>query len=78
MFFLKEDQFSEKMTFCFLVSHKVQCWYFIQVSLEASGKLSSCRFLPFFDSSSLRSDVPSPPTERAPVHLEDTEYSFKR
>nr|XP_009937214.1 PREDICTED: zinc finger protein 185 [Opisthocomus hoazin] len=26
----------------------------------------------------LRSDVPSPPTERAPVHLEDTEYSFKR
>ncbi|KAM6198246.1 zinc finger protein 185 [Sarcoramphus papa] len=27
--------------------------------------------------SSLQSDVPSPPTERAPVHLEDTEYSFK-
>ncbi|KAM6057123.1 zinc finger protein 185 [Theristicus caerulescens] len=27
--------------------------------------------------SSLPSDVPSPPTERAPVHLEDTEYSFK-
>ncbi|XP_009976203.1 PREDICTED: zinc finger protein 185 [Tauraco erythrolophus] len=28
--------------------------------------------------SSLQSGVPSPPTERAPVHLEDTEYSFKR
>ncbi|KAM6061461.1 zinc finger protein 185 isoform 2-T2 [Chlamydotis macqueenii] len=28
--------------------------------------------------SSLQSDVPSPPTERAPVHLEDTQYSFKR
>ncbi|KAM6323079.1 zinc finger protein 185 [Podargus strigoides] len=28
--------------------------------------------------SSLQSDVPFPPTERAPVHLEDTEYSFKR
>ncbi|XP_029853244.1 zinc finger protein 185 isoform X6 [Aquila chrysaetos chrysaetos] len=27
--------------------------------------------------SSLQSDVPSPPTERAPMHLEDTEYSFK-
>ncbi|XP_009472861.1 PREDICTED: zinc finger protein 185 [Nipponia nippon] len=27
--------------------------------------------------SSLPSDVPSPPPERAPVHLEDTEYSFK-
>ncbi|KAM9274042.1 zinc finger protein 185 [Morus bassanus] len=27
--------------------------------------------------STLQSDVPSPPTERAPVHLEDTEYSFK-
>ncbi|XP_075369429.1 zinc finger protein 185 [Mycteria americana] len=27
--------------------------------------------------SSLQSDVPSPPTERAPVHLQDTEYSFK-
>ncbi|KAM6253593.1 zinc finger protein 185 [Porphyrio hochstetteri] len=26
---------------------------------------------------SLQSDVPSPPPERAPVHLEDTEYSFK-
>lgn len=31
-----------------------------------------------FDSSSLQSNVPSPPTERAPAHLEDTEYSFKR
>ncbi|XP_009581797.1 PREDICTED: zinc finger protein 185-like [Fulmarus glacialis] len=29
------------------------------------------------DRSILQSDVPSP-TERAPVHLEDTEYSFKR
>ncbi|XP_065545788.1 zinc finger protein 185 isoform X2 [Lathamus discolor] len=28
--------------------------------------------------SSLHSDVPVPRTERAPVHLEDTEYSFKR
>ncbi|XP_068553290.1 zinc finger protein 185 isoform X1 [Anas acuta] len=28
--------------------------------------------------SSLQSNVPSPPTERAPAHLEDTEYSFKR
>ncbi|XP_065499339.1 zinc finger protein 185 isoform X4 [Caloenas nicobarica] len=28
--------------------------------------------------SSLQSDAPFPPTERAPVHLEDTEYSFKR
>ncbi|KAM4661251.1 zinc finger protein 185 [Amazona ochrocephala] len=28
--------------------------------------------------SSLHSDVPIPPAERAPVHLEDTEYSFKR
>ncbi|KAM6300204.1 zinc finger protein 185 [Aegotheles albertisi] len=28
--------------------------------------------------SGLQSDVPFPPTERAPVHLEDTEYSFKR
>ncbi|XP_062496403.1 zinc finger protein 185 [Pezoporus occidentalis] len=28
--------------------------------------------------SNLHSDVPIPPTERAPVHLEDTEYSFKR
>ncbi|XP_035752054.1 zinc finger protein 185 [Egretta garzetta] len=27
--------------------------------------------------SSLQADIPSPPTERAPVHLEDTEYSFK-
>ncbi|XP_061862572.1 zinc finger protein 185 isoform X4 [Colius striatus] len=27
--------------------------------------------------SSLHSDVPPSPTERAPVHLEDTEYSFK-
>ncbi|XP_054695901.1 zinc finger protein 185 isoform X1 [Grus americana] len=27
--------------------------------------------------SSLQSDVPSPPTESTPVHLEDTEYSFK-
>uniref|UniRef100_A0A8B9MJH7 LIM zinc-binding domain-containing protein n=1 Tax=Accipiter nisus TaxID=211598 RepID=A0A8B9MJH7_9AVES len=27
--------------------------------------------------SSLQSDVPSPPTERVPMHLEDTEYSFK-
>ncbi|XP_068265706.1 zinc finger protein 185 [Nyctibius grandis] len=26
----------------------------------------------------LQCDVPFPPTERAPVHLEDTEYSFKR
>ncbi|XP_059680540.1 zinc finger protein 185 [Gavia stellata] len=26
----------------------------------------------------LQSDVPSPPTERAPVHLENAEYSFKR
>ncbi|XP_064884157.1 zinc finger protein 185 isoform X41 [Columba livia] len=28
--------------------------------------------------SSLQSEAPFPPTERAPVHLEDTEYSFKR
>nr|XP_047926697.1 zinc finger protein 185 isoform X3 [Anser cygnoides] len=28
--------------------------------------------------SSLQSNVPSPPTERAPAHLEDTEYSYKR
>ncbi|XP_017670026.1 PREDICTED: zinc finger protein 185 isoform X2 [Lepidothrix coronata] len=28
--------------------------------------------------SSLQPDVPFPPTERAPVHREDTEYSFKR
>ncbi|KAM6381751.1 zinc finger protein 185 [Pluvialis apricaria] len=28
--------------------------------------------------SSVQSDVPFPPTERAPVHLEDTEYSFKK
>ncbi|XP_035397564.1 zinc finger protein 185 isoform X2 [Cygnus atratus] len=28
--------------------------------------------------SSLQSNVPSPPAERAPAHLEDTEYSFKR
>ncbi|XP_027639387.1 zinc finger protein 185 isoform X1 [Falco peregrinus] len=28
--------------------------------------------------SSLQSDVLFPPTERAPVHLDDTEYSFKR
>ncbi|KAM9538391.1 zinc finger protein 185 [Guaruba guarouba] len=28
--------------------------------------------------SSLHSDVPIPPAETAPVHLEDTEYSFKR
>ncbi|XP_064014950.1 zinc finger protein 185 [Pogoniulus pusillus] len=28
--------------------------------------------------SSLQPDVPSPPTERAPLHLEDTEYSFRR
>ncbi|XP_074738898.1 zinc finger protein 185 isoform X5 [Strix uralensis] len=27
--------------------------------------------------SSLQSDVPSPPTESTPVHLEDTEYSYK-
>ncbi|XP_010082006.1 PREDICTED: zinc finger protein 185-like [Pterocles gutturalis] len=26
----------------------------------------------------LQSGVPSPPTDRAPVHLEDTEYTFKR
>ncbi|KAM4767947.1 zinc finger protein 185 isoform 5-T5 [Cyanocitta cristata] len=29
-------------------------------------------------SSHLQPDVPFPPTERSPVHVEDTEYSFKR
>lgn len=77
MFFLKENQFSEKITVCFLVSYKVQCSISNTVPLEAFGKLSSCRCLPFYDRSSLQSDVPSPPTERAPMHLEDTEYSFK-
>lgn len=31
-----------------------------------------------FDRSVLQSNVPSPPSEGTPAHLEDTEYSFKR
>ncbi|XP_051486584.1 zinc finger protein 185-like isoform X2 [Apus apus] len=43
---------------------------------ETSGCLDDAKFEAA--RSSLLSDGPSPPAEQAPVHLENTEYSFKR
>ncbi|XP_030353051.1 zinc finger protein 185-like isoform X3 [Strigops habroptila] len=48
----------------------------LHLQYETSHHLDDAKSEPARSSS--HSDVPIPPTERAPVHLEDTDYSFKR